>query len=321
VNKNMRNIALLGGTGFLGKNLVTRLIEMGYQVRILTRKFEQHRDLLVLPKLTLLEADVYNQEQLNKQLAGCDAVINLIGILNETGRDGTGFHKAHVELAEKIIAACKTNNIKRLLHVSSLNANAKEENSHYLRTKGEAEDLLHAAEGLNVTSFKPSVIFGEDAGILKKFAALLRLPSPVFTLPSAQAKLAPVWVKDVVDAIVKTIDKSEFYGHSYNLCGPKVYTLQELVAYIAKQMGLKRYIIPLKTKGSMFVAKIMEKIPGKPYSLDNFHSSQIESTCSDNNDFKQLGITPHPLETVMHRPLSASTNRESYSVYRSLAGR
>jgi NADH dehydrogenase len=317
----MRNIALLGGTGFIGKHLATRLIEMGYQVRILTRKFEQHRDLLVLPKLTLLEADVYNQEQLNKQLAGCDAVINLIGILNETSHDGTGFRKAHVELSNNIIAACKANNIKRLLQISSLNANAKEENSHYLRTKGEAEDLLHAAEGLNVTSFKPSVIFGEDGGILNKFAALLRLPSPIFMLPSAQAKFAPVWVKDLVEAMVKTLNNPETYGQSYNLCGPKVYTLQELVSYTAKQMGLKRYIIPLNTTISKFIALIMERVPGKPYSMDNFHSSQVESVCGDKNDLKQLGISPHSLETVMSRPLSAATSRECYSNYRSLARR
>lgn len=317
----MRNIALLGGTGFIGKHLAIRLTEMGYQVQILTRKFEQHRDLLVLPRLKLLEVDVYNQEQLNEQLAGSDAVINLIGILNETSHDGTGFRKAHVELAEKIISACKANNIKRLLHISSLNANAKEEKSHYLRTKGEAEDLLHAAKGLNVTSFKPSVIFGEDGGILKQFAALLRLPSPIFMLPSAHAKFAPVWVKDVVAAIVKTLDKPECYGQRYNLCGPKVYTLQELVAYTAKQMGLKRYIIPLNTSISKFIALIMERVPGKPYSLDNFYSSQVESVCGEKNDFKQLGITPHPLETVMYRPLSGATNRECYSNFRSLAGR
>jgi len=317
----MRNIALLGGTGFIGKHLATRLIEMGYQVRIVTRKFEQHRDLLVLPGLTLLEANVYEQTQLNEQLAGCDAVINLIGILNETSHDGTGFRKAHVELAEKIISACKINNIKRLLHISSLNANAKEGKSHYLRTKGEAEDLLHAAADLNVTSFKPSVIFGEDAGILSKFTALLRLPSPIFMLPSAHAKLAPVWVKDVVNAMVKTLDKPESYGQRYNLCGPKVYTLQELVSYTAKQQGLKRYIIPLNTIASKLIALIMEIVPGKPYSLDNFHSSQVESVCGEKNDLKQLGITPHPLETIMYCPLSATTSRECYSNYRSLAGR
>ena len=140
-------------------------------------------------------------------------------------------------------------------------------------------------------------------------------------LPSAHAKFAPVWVKDVVAAIVKTLDKPDSYGKRYQLCGPKVYTLQELVAYTAKQMGLKRYIIPLNTSMSKFIAQIMERVPGKPYSLDNFHSSQLDSICGDKNDFKQLGISPHPLETVMSRPLSATTSKESYSIYRSLARR
>ncbi len=316
----MRNIAILGGTGFVGKHLASRLIELGYQVRILTRKFEQHRDLLLLPGLKLVEADVNDQTQLNENLAGCDAVINLIGILNESSHDGTGFRKAHVELSEKISFACKANNISRLLYISSLNANADEKNSHYLRTKGEAEDLLHATEGLNVTSFKPSVIFGENAGMLNTFAALLRLPSPIFMLPSAHAKFAPIWVKDVVEAIVKSLDNPDSYGKRYNLCGPKVYTLQELVAYTAKQIGLKRHIIPLKAGTSKLIAKIMERIPGKPYSMDNFYSSQVASVC-DKNDLKQLGITPHSIETVLSRPLSATTNKERYANYRSLARR
>lgn len=314
----MRKICLLGGTGFVGKHLANRLVNKGWQIQVLTRRREQHRELLVLPNLELVSTDVYDQKQLNDQLAGCKVVINLVGILNETGNDGAGFSKAHVELPQKLIAACQANNIKRILHISALNADVKQGKSHYLRSKGEADDLIHAAEDLHVTSFSPSVIFGEDDSFFNRFAQLLRVPSPVFMLPSAYAKFAPVWVNDVVVAMVKTIDNPQDYGQRYNICGPKIYTLQELVTYTAKLIGVKRYIMPLKEKHSKWAGRIMEKMPGKPYSLDNFYSSLVESVCGDNNHLPQLGITPHAVETIMPKYLSTPG---LYSTLRYMAGR
>ncbi|RKZ82910.1 MAG: complex I NDUFA9 subunit family protein [Candidatus Parabeggiatoa sp. nov. 1] len=317
----MRKICLLGGTGFVGKHLINRLNKMGWQIRVLTRQREQHRDLLVLPHLELVSASVYDQKQLSEQLAGCEAVINLVGILNESGKKGAGFRKAHVELPQNVVAACLDNNIKRLLHISALNADAKNGTSHYLRTKGEAEDFVHAAEGLQVTSFRPSVIFGDGDSFFNQFAGLLRLPSPLFMLPSGHAKFAPVWVDDVVAAMVQTIDSPEHFGQRYNLCGPKVYTLQELVGYTAKLMGLKRYIMPLGDKSSYIAARFMEFAPGKLYSRDNYLSSKMDSVCGDNNHLPQLGITPRAVETIMPRYLTASTPRELYSTFRHQAGR
>ena len=318
----MRKIGLLGGTGFVGKRLVNRLSKMGWQVRVLTRRLSPHRESL-LPSVELVTTDVYNQEQLNKQLAGCEVVINLVGILNETGNDGAGFQRAHVELSQNLITALRANNIKRFLFMSALNADAKQEKSHYLRTKGEAENLVHAAEDLHVTSFRPSVIFGENTPFLKVFTTLLHVPFPLFMLPSGHAEFAPVWINDVVEALAQTIDNPEHYGKRYNLCGPKVYTLQELVAYLAKLMEVTRYIMPLGDTASSLVARFMGKlVPGKPYSLDNFYSSLVPSVCGDNNHLVQLGITPRAMETVMPKYFSsASTPRELYSAFRVQAGR
>ena len=314
----MRKIGLLGGTGFIGKHILSRWIKKGWQIRVLTRSREQHREILVLPSVELIAMDVYDQEQLNKQLSGCDVVINLVGILNESGNDGSGFHKAHVELAQKVLVAMQANNIKRLLHVSALNADAEAGKSHYLRTKGAAEDLVHQADGLNVTSFRPSLIFGENTPFFNKFGALLSVPSPLFMLPSGHAKFAPVWINDVIEAMALTLVNSEHYGKRYNLCGPKVYTLKELVVYLAKLMEVTRYVLPLEDKTSYWVANVMEKlVPGKPYSLDNFYSSQVESVCGDNNHLPQLGITPRTMESIMPRYYSnATTPRELYSAFR-----
>jgi nucleoside-diphosphate-sugar epimerase len=316
----MRKICLLGGSGFVGKQLANRLFKMGWQVRVLTRRRERQADLLVLPTLELLSTN-YEQAQLNEQLAGCDVVVNLVGILNEGSHDGQGFNQVHVELPKKVIAACQENNIKRLLHLSALNADATQKNSHYLRTKGEAEDILHAASDLNVTSFRPSVIFGDGDSFLNRFAFMLRIPSPIFMLPSAQAKFAPIWINDVISAIVEVIENPQYDGERYNLCGGSVYTLQELVAYLAKLMGLKRHIVPLGDKPSYLAARVMEWVPGKPYSLDNYYSSQISSVCEQNNDLLKLGITPQTVERIAPQYLTAPTPRELYSTFRCHAHR
>lgn len=324
----MRKICLLGGTGFVGKHLANRLVNQGYRVRVLTRQREKHRDLLVLPTLELVSANIYDQEQLKANLRGCDAVINLVGILNETGHDGAGFRKAHVELPQKVVAACQANQIPRLLHLSALHADATNGPSHYLRTKGEGENIVHAS-GLNVTSFRPSVIFGEDDSFFNRFAALLRLSAtaslgilPVtFMLPSASAKFAPVWIEDVLDVMVQTLDEPKHFGQRYHLCGPKVYTLQELVAYTAKLVNLNALIIPLNDNFSKLTARVMEYIPSKPFSTDNYLSSQVDSVCSENH-FSQFGIEPHSIEAVMPRYFTYSANKAKlYSQFRYYARR
>ena len=317
----MRKICLLGGTGFVGKHLINRLVKMEYQVRVLTQRRERHRDLLVLPGLELISTNVHDQQQLNVQLAGCDIVINLVGILNESGNDGAGFRKVHVELPQKIVTACQAHHIKRLLHMSALNADAKQGTSHYLRTKGEGEDLVHSINELQVTSFRPSVIFGEDDSFFNRFAQLLRIPSPIFKLPSGHAKFAPVWVNDVVDAMIATLDDPQHYGQRYNLCGPNVYTLKELVSYTAQWLGVKRFIIPLGDKMSYWAARGLEWVPGKPYSLDNYRSAQTYSICGDNNHFSKLGITPHTVETIMPKYFASTSPRGLYSTFRCSARR
>ncbi len=318
----MKKICLLGGTGFIGKHLIHQLSKQGWHIQVPTRKREKHRELLVIPRVNLETANIYDQDQLNKQLAGCEVVINLVGILNETGRDGAGFKKAHVELPEKLIIACKANNVKRVLHLSTLNADAKADKSHYLQTKGIAEDLLHEQSDLNVTSFKPSVIFGEDDKFFNGLAKLLHLPSNIFTLPSSQTRISPVWINDVVAAMMKTLaENPEYYGQRYNLCGPKVYSLAELVKYLAKCLHLKRFIIPLKAKHSHLVARIMDIIPGTPYSLDNYYTSLVDSVCDDNG-FSQLNITPRSIEMMLPKYFSnAATPRELYSALRTSTSR
>lgn len=327
----MRKIGLLGGTGFVGRHLITQLARQKWQIVALTRRREEHRELLVLPSLKIVSVNPYDQEQLNAQLAGCDVVVNLVGILNEAGSNGEGFRKAHVELPQKVVAACKANGIKRLLHMSALHAHAQQGKSHYLRTKGEAEDFVHAQAELHVTSFRPSVIFGEDDSFFNRFALMLKVSPYAVPVPCPQTRFAPVWVNDVVTAVLHSINDPKFYGQRCNLCGPKVYTHQELWKHTADWIGVRRRFLPLSAPNAQRMAKWLESwvgqtasfvlgLDGKLFSMDNYQSLQTDSVCPDNH-LPMFGITPRSLESVMPKYLTASTPRGVYSQFRHQARR
>ena len=321
----IRTVVILGGTGFVGGHLVNRLVRDGYQLRVLTRHRERHREFLVLvPRVELTEANVHDPEVLKRHLAGADAVINLVGILNEQGDDGSGFRAAHVDLARKLVEVGKATGVRRLLHMSALNADKEKGPSHYLKSKGEAEDLVHAAaaEGFQVTSFRPSVIFGPKDSFFNRFAGLLRIAPYFFPLACPESRFAPVYVGDVVEAFARCLDRrSESGGQRYDLCGPHEYTLKELVEYTAKSLGLRRRIIPLNEKHSHWQARVFEHLPGKPFSLDNYRSLQVHSVCQEQNGFAALGIVPTSLEAVVPGYLEKKTIRGHYQTWRSLARR
>ena len=292
------NICLLGGTGFVGHALCARLSERGHRVRVLTRHRERHRDLLVLPTVQVIEGDVHNPAFQHRQFKDCDTVINLVGILNEKGRSGRGFARAHADLPEKIAQACRQTGVKRLLHMSALHA-AHDAPSHYLRTKASGEDAAHhaATPDFHVTSFRPSVIFGPGDSFLNRFAQLLRLSPLVFPLACPNARFQPVYVGDVARAFVEALDNHQTFGERYDLCGPKVYTLHELVTYVAQQLGLRTCIIGLNDRLSWLQAALLEFVPGKPFSLDNYRSLKIDSVC-DKGFPEVFGIQPASLEEV-----------------------
>ena len=184
----IKKICILGGTGFVGQTLANRLARDNFELRILTRNRETCKNnLILIPNLELIETNVHDGEQLANQLCGCDAVINLVGILNEWSRNGEDFCTVHVELVKKIINACRKNGIKRLLQMSALNADV-EGISHYLRSKGEAEQLVHAADDIRVTSYRPSVIFGQRDSFFNRFAGLLKLFPVFFPLACPKAR-------------------------------------------------------------------------------------------------------------------------------------
>ncbi len=320
----IKKICILGGTGFVGRTLANRLVDHGYSLRILTRDRESHKDnLILLPDTDLVETNIHDPENLKAQFDGVDAVINLVGILNERSRNGSGFRTVHVALTDKIIDACRSSGVRRLLHMSALNADAGRGTSHYLRTKGEGEDHTHAAEGLRVTSYRPSVIFGEGDKFFNQFATLLKLTPGVFPLACADARFAPVFVGDVAEAMCRTLEDPDYYGRRLELCGPDVYTLRELVQYTADCIGKKRCIIPLpdiisRLQGTAFdAAGFIFNTLGidKPFSTDNYLSTKVDSVCSCNH-LEELGITPVAMDAIVPQYLTGTGYRKNYYEFR-----
>jgi uncharacterized protein YbjT (DUF2867 family) len=291
-------ICMIGGSGFVGRAVAARLYRAGHSVTVITRRPGRHRDLTVVPTLRLIEGDVFNAVFLRRQFENHDAVINLVGILNERGRSGKGFARAHAELPERIVEVCRGTGIRRLLHMSALNASVNAP-SHYLRTKALGEDTVQRAHGADfaVTSFRPSVIFGQRDSFTNRFAGLLRLAPGVFPLACPNAKFQPVWVEDVAAAFVGALENHKTFGQRYDLCGPKVYTLRELVEYIARLTGRRVTVVGLNRFFSWMQAASMEFVPGKPFSLDNFRSLQVDSVCGKGFP-KVFGIEPAALEGV-----------------------
>jgi NADH dehydrogenase len=290
------SIVVLGGTGFLGSRLVARLIKDGHRVTVLSRDREQHKHLLVLPGLTLENSDVYQEPQLSERFRGQDVVINLIGILNERGFGGAGFRRAHTELTRKILQAGRSAGITRLLQVSALNA-AVDAPSYYLRSKGEAEKLIRDQSALDWTLFQPSVMFGRGDSFLNRFAALLAALPFFFPLARPDARLQPVSVDDVIEALLHCLQGSATSRQTYELGGPAVYTLREIVELVASLTGRRRLIIGLPDFAARLQGLIMDFVPGRPFSSDNYRSLTLDSICRVDG-FARLGIKPHSMDAA-----------------------
>jgi uncharacterized protein YbjT (DUF2867 family) len=308
-------ILVVGGSGFVGRHLVSRLVGAGYRVVVPTRRRDRARDLFLLPTVSVVEADLRDNGTLTRLVEDAAAVINLVGIINETG--GATFAEAHVETTRNLVAACKAAAVRGYLQMSGLNADVAGP-SRYLRTKAEAEAIV-AASGLDWTIFQPSVIFGPDDSFLNLFARLSRR-LPVLALGSPGVKFQPVYVGDVAACFAHALIDPATIGQRYPLCGPKVYTLLELVRYVGEVADAQRPILTLGPSLSKLQAVALECLPGKLMSRDNLASMEKDSVC--NCPFPPVfGFAPTALEAVAPSYLAPDAARSPYDEFRARGGR
>jgi uncharacterized protein YbjT (DUF2867 family) len=308
-------VLVLGGSGFVGRHLASQLAAAGRRVIVPTRRRENAKHLILLPTVDVVEADIHDGATLERLVRDAATVVNLVGILNQA-RSGD-FARVHVDLTRKVVGACRAGGISRLMHMSALGADPHGA-SRYLATKGEAEAIV-AASGLAWTIFQPSVIFGREDRFLNLFARLERL-LPVIALACPHARFQPVFVGDVARSFMRALPDDATHGQRFPLCGPKIYTLRELVSYVGELTGDRRPILSLGPKLSMLQARVMEWLPGPLMSRDNVLSMRKDNVCGC--DFPaRFGFAPAALEAVAPEYLSVAAVRSRFDVYRAHSGR
>lgn len=320
-----QNILLIGGSGFVGRHLINELSRRDAHITVPARRRERARHLLPFPTVEVVEADVHDDATLAQLAAGRDVVINLVGILaggngKTDGKPwGRGFDRAHVQLAERVAAAATRAGVRRLLHMSALAADASAP-SAYLRSKAAGEAAVREAFP-DATIFRPSVIFGEGDSFLSLFARIAGI-APVLPLACPDARFQPVWVEDVAAVMAEALLRSGSTGQSHDLCGPRVYTLEQLVDYAARVAGTRARILRLGDVASYMQAWAMELLGG-PMTRDNYWSMQVPNICGGDCTLPTLPFGRHAaaLETIAPTYLADGRRRAGFDGFREAAKR
>lgn len=312
------NVLVLGGSGFIGSHLINQLTARGVRVVVPARRRDRAKHLIVFPTVEVVQANIHDDAVLNQLVAGTDAVINLVGILHGTPQQ---FDRVYAELPRRVVAACARHRVARLLHMSSLGASAQAP-SLYLRSRAAGEAVVQGC-ALDWTIFRPSVVFGAEDRFLNLFAKLAAL-APVLPIGGADGKLQPVWVQDVATAFANALDNDVTFRKTYELAGPRVYTLRELVSFAARASGHPRPVIALPDAMARLQARFMELLPGEPLlSRDNLDSMKVDNIASKQpfTPAPELGIGLTPMEPEASLYLAGMHPRTRFSPLRARARR
>lgn len=312
-----RTVLIVGGSGFVGAHLVAQLAaRMGRSILVPTRRYHRARNLLLLPTVTIIEADVNNDAVLARLLPGVDAVINLAGVLHSGAAKsgapyGPAFARTHVELPQRLVAACAKYGVRRYLHMSALGA-AADAPSMYLRSKAAGELAARSNPAVATTIFRPSVIFGPEDHFLNQFASLQAI-FPFMPLAGAEARFQPVYVENVAQAFITALETDATIDQTYELAGPGIYTLRELATLAGVWSGHPRPVFGLPPALARLQAWLLELLPGEQLmSRDNLDSMKVDSVATGPMA-PVLGIEPVALEAVAPYYLTGRMPRDGYS--------
>lgn len=314
-------VLVLGGSGFVGRHVCEQLNRLGWQITVPTRRAVNAASVQSLPGLTVIEASVHQDADLARLMPGHDAVVNLVAVLHGNEKR---FEQVHVQLPGKIASAMKKAGVQRLVHVSALGADPQGP-SMYQRSKARGETFLHNA-GLQLTILRPSVIFGAEDKFLNLFADLQAV-APFMPLAGSGTRFQPVWVADVARAVAVCLQKPDTIGQTYELCGPDVLTLGELVKKAGQWAGVNhgrgRPVVGLPMWVGWLQAAAMEMAPGEPLmSRDNLASMKVDNVATGQlPGLAALGIQAASAAGVAPGYLGHRGPRSRLNTWRERAGR
>ena len=291
-------VTIFGGSGFVGTTLVEHLAKSGHRIRVAVRRPNSAMHVKPLGdvgQIQVVQANLRNPESVHAAIQGADAVVNLVGILHESG--GQKFKAVHGAGAESVARLCAELGVKTLVHMSALGAD-EESPAFYAQSKALGEKGVKQAFP-EATILRPSVIFGAGDGLFNKFAQAISI-FPVMPVFSGDTKFQPVYVGDVVDVIIKALAGGDMQGKTYELGGVDTFTLRELMQLTAKETMRKPWFVDIPAFAAPFKVFFLGLLPNPPITLDQLRMLQSDNVVSKGSKgLSDLGITPTPVETVL----------------------
>lgn len=292
-----RVATVFGGSGFIGRHVVQRLANQGFIVRVAgrdTEKAAQLRPLGDVAQVVPVGASVTDEASVARAVAGAEAVVNLVGILFE--RRAGDFVRIHVEGAGRVARLAAAAGAARLVHISALGADPGS-GSLYARTKGEGEAAVREAFPA-ATILRPSVVFGPEDHFFNRFGALAAL-LPVMPVIRGGTRFQPVYVGDVADAVMAGITREDTQGRTYELGGPRVMTMREVLEFVLEHTHRRRLLVPVPDGLATFQARLGELLPTPPLTRDQLILLGKDNVVTEGADgFAALGIEPKAAEAV-----------------------
>lgn len=287
-------IAVIGGSGFVGRHVVQALARDGHRIRVGVRRVERAsflKPMGVPGQVVPMQANIRFPESLDAVVAGADVVINLVGILQEAGPQK--FSALQAEGARAVAKAARDAGATQFIQLSAIGADA-DSDADYARTKAEGEQAV-LEQYPDAVILRPSIVVGPEDQFFNRFAAMARL-SPVLPVVSAQTKFQPVFVGDVAKAVKLAVDDADLSG-VYELGGPSVYSFEELMRLMLKVIGRKAFVADIPIPIASLMAKLTDWLPGAPLTQDQVKMLQHDNIVSQNaRGFDELGLKPEAIE-------------------------
>lgn len=311
-----KTIAIFGASGFLGCSITSALNQTNYSLKLFSRNKEKIKYWTVNPNIQIFDLDLDNITQIKKDLKKTDIVINLLGILHQSKKDS--FDKIHHEWPNHLAKTIRELGIKRMIHISALGASLKAP-SLYLKSKAFGESELLKQKELDLTILKPSIIFGAKDNFINMFKTLIKW-LPVIVLLSPNSKFQPIYVENLSNILVKTIFDKKTYGKVYEIGGPDIYSLKDIIKLIIKSEKLQRLIVPLNRPFSYLMAFSIEMMPVKILTRDNWRSMQVDNIVNVTYSIPYR-YTFRRLEHYLENRKERTPKLTKYHFYRSKSGR